>query len=392
MTAWKYLMERHVQVILQNPVMTKNGGGLIIDIPKCTDHIIQTKTGHNHTLPIKFRQTLNTMRLPGYEKYHRELRLGKVKSGLLIVQMSGGWGNRYYTLMGSLPLSVALNRALIIDFPDLGTMTTALEPNLIDWRPWNVSLRPPSLDGWTDIDVKTMDETDFQRQLTADIVYARIPNFKDEYGTWSRFLHGLAHKKGIDLNTLTHREVFNFLFQTTPTVERKIRELLLQLTYPSNELFLAMHIRTGGDELSESNPNNVWFVDMEDALTKMPRAARAAMLEHNLPNDTRWLVATDNIEFGKAMKTAHPENVILSNTDLQLVDGLHIDKGGTREGTVLTFADWLLLTRAPIFIQGGSSSFSTSARMLRGLPCKHMPWALRSAVKIDHKLPIIKCG
>jgi hypothetical protein len=133
-------------------------------------------------------------------------------------------------------------------------------------------------------------------------------------------------------------------------------------------------------------------VDMEDALTKMPRAAQAAILEHSLPNDTKWLVATDNMEFGKAMRTAHPKNVILSNTNLQLVDGLHIDKGGTREGTLLTFADWLLLTRAPIFIQGGSSSFSTSARMLRGLPCKHMPEALHSAVKVDHKLPIIKCG
>jgi hypothetical protein len=382
-----------VQVNFPNAVITPlNGDDFIIDIQKCTDHLKQTKTGHHHTLPVELRPTSDMMRLPEYEKYHRELRLGNAKSGLLIVQMSGGWGNRYYTLMGSLPLAVALNRALIIDFPDLDTMTTALGPNLIDWRPWNVSLRPPSLDGWTDIDVKTMEETDFQRQLTANIVYARIPNFKDEYGTWSTFLHGLAHKRGIDLSSLTHREVFKFMFQTTPTLERKIRELLLQLTRSNNEPFLAMHIRTGGNEISESNPNNVWFVDTEDALTKMPRAAQASILEHNLSNDTKWLVATDNIEFGKAMRTAHPENVILSNTNLQLVDGLHIDKGGTREGTVLTFADWLLLTRAPIFIQGGSSSFSTSARMLRGLPCKHMPEALRSAVKIDHKLPIIKCG
>lgn len=156
--------------------------------------------------------------------------------------------------------------------------------------------------------------------------------------------------------------------------------------------YLAMHIRTGGDELEARNPNNVWFVNSTAAMEIMPEMAMTAIQSHGLPDTTKWLVATDSLEFGRSLLKAYPRNVVLSNSDLSLINGLHIDKGGSKEGAVITFADWWLLANADVFLQAGSSSFSTSAKLYRNSSCIHMNKTLSSAVKVGHKLPIIKCS
>lgn len=325
------------------------------------------------------------MRIPAYERLHCQSRRESSRAQLLVAHMNGGWGNRFYTLMGALPLAIALDRALLI-VSEESSMNMAMEPNRIDWRSWNVSSEyPPKR---TNLDVTILNLTEYTSLYQFDVIHVFVPQLKNPYETWSPLLQRLAAERGIPLKSLRHRDVFHFLFRAARPLQQKVAQLQSVLS-SKEEPYLAMHIRTGGDESDSRNPNNVWFVNSTAAMNIMPKMAMMAIQSHGFPHTTKWLVATDSLELGMSLSKAYPRNIVLSNTDLPLTNGLHIDKGGSKEGAVITFVDWLLLANADVFLQAGSSSFSTSARLYRNSSCIHMNETLPSAVKVGHQLPIL---
>jgi hypothetical protein len=296
--------------------------------------------------------------------------------------------------MGSLPLAVVLDRTLIVRFPRPEVIEAALSPNMIDWRPWNSTLLVGNPKIWTAFDTSTMSEVEYDSHQRHDVIHVSIGGIgvwgNRHYHRWSTFLYSMGIKRGIDLSTLTYAMVFDYMFRTTPALNVKINDIVSRLS-PNGEAYLAMHVRTGADEMSEMLQNKwLHFVDTESALHTMPAAAILAVNQHGLPAGTKWLLATDNIAFANKMLDRWPQNIVLSNTKLSLKHGLHINRGGNAEGALLTFADWLILTRAAILLQAGTSSFSASAIWYRDDQCTQVQGLLRSA-NTTSGLPLTLC-
>lgn len=138
------------------------------------------------------------MRLPAYERLHSQLRRESSRAQLLVAHMAGGWGNRYYTLMGALPLAIAMDRALLIDSEE-NSMNMAVEPNRIDWRPWNVTVEYPS--ERRDLNVTTLNLTEYVSLSQVDVIHVFVPQLKTPYETWSPLLQPLATERGIPLGS-----------------------------------------------------------------------------------------------------------------------------------------------------------------------------------------------
>lgn len=220
-----------------------------------------------------------------------------------------------------------------------------------------------------------MSEVQLLQQQKQDVLHVNINGigvwgYRYKYTRWSAGLHEIARAQGLDLSTLAYATVFEYLFRMTPALDSKISQLLSVIS-PNGQPYLAMHVRTGGDELPGMAKGN-WthFVDADSALQTMPKSANIAMNTSHLPATTKWLLATDDLSFGKKMQDCWPRNVVLSNKDL--TNGLHINRRPAIEGAILTFADWILMIRAKILLQAGTSSFSGSAILYRDAPCTQL--------------------
>lgn len=341
--------------------------------------------------------------LPEYSAQHRQAH-GST-SQLLVAHMQGewgisGWGNMFPMLMGVLPLAVILNRTLILKFGRPDIIASSIGPNQIDWRPWNSSVfaRPKY---WQLMNLGNMTEIeclDLQQTKVMHVAPGQLNLWENRhYSRWSFFLQAVALQRGLDLRTLTYAMVFEFLFRKTPALDQKINEIVTAVS-PTGDPYVAIHVRTGSNELSEmrqSGWNN--FVDMDSAMKAIPDAAMFAVNQSGLPASTKWLLATDDVGFAKKMRKKWPDHIIISNHRLPLKNGLHISRGGNEEGAILTFADWFVLTRSDILIQAGSSSFSSSAIWYRDggqggrLRCGQLQSDLHSAGNENFSLPITMC-
>lgn len=324
----------------------------------------------------------DSLRLPIYEQFHHITVSCRRETRLMVVHLNGGWGNQFHTLMGSLPLAVALNRTLILKFPWPEAVGAALQPNRVDWKPWNAAIftKTQSATAFdaTSMSIGEISAMDSKDVLHVDLGGTGVWGYRN-YDTWSSSLHKLAAAQGLDLNTLTFAGVFDYLFKMTPALESKINQLRATLS-PDGRPYLAMHIRTGGDEVRDMLKHNfTHFVDEDSAMETMPRAAMHAMHVHALPSTTTWMLATDSFEFARRMQDKFPRNVFISNKNLPVTNGLHINRGAGAEGAILTFADWFLMIRATVLLQAGPSSYSGSAIAFKDAPCAQLDEGLYSS-------------
>ena len=324
------------------------------------------------------------MRLPFYEASHRDTVSRLVEAQLLVIHLNGGWGNQFHTLMGSLPLAVALNRTLVLNFPWPDVIAAALEPNMVDWRPWksHVFVKPPLT---TVLNAASVSDAELIACQSINVLHVGKGGIGvsgyNHYRRWSPALRGRAQAQGLYPQGARGPDaVFEYLFRRTPALNAKIQELHSALS-PHGQPYLAMHVRTGVEELEEMiKANWTHFVDETSAMEIMPKLALRAMHMYALPPQTKWMLATDNVEFAMRMHARWPDNVFVTNKDLPLLHGgLHINRGGGVEGSILTFADWFLMTQAAVVLRAGPSSYSLTAVYYTNSRCEALDGNLLSA-------------
>lgn len=311
------------------------------------------------------------LRLGAFERLQSELRQQESLTRLLIAKPEGGLGNRFSSTIGMLAVALITDRAVQIAWHDFEGMDAALEPNFIDWRPWNRSNIQNTPVPQPTFDLTSLGETEFNHLAAVDIVNIKVfkgPNFWLPYKVWSPFVLAKAAEKGLDLRSLSERCAFDYLFKATPGVAQRVQDFTAVLR-PDGAPYLAMHVRTGPGEAGQ-DPRWDWFVDPEDTLSKLPALVRDVSSEYGMSDTTKWLIATDDVDFGLAMRSRYPQNVILTNDNVQFLEGLHMAKGHpTQDSFVNTYADWFLLIQSDLFVRVGGSSFSNSVVRMRGSRC-----------------------
>lgn len=306
----------------------------------------------------------------------QEHRQSKEVKGLLVLTLSGGWGNHYHNIARAFAVAVAMDRAFIFDVPEEAKegMHASIQPSYIDWRPWGRIRASSASHKRIIIDAKDTLDSMLEQAAGADVLeLGHLENnwFDLRTDTFHPSVTAALLTRGLDVRALAEPCLFDYLVRPTAGVELAIQQHMVALRPTPESKYVAIHIRTGKGEGTRP-----WFIQGSSVLQHLTTAVSAALAGAGLPTDSKWLLATDDPDLGVALRDRHPEHIVLSNTELSLTSGLHINNaelGFSKDGAMLAFVDWFLLARSDALIRVGASSFSWTAAEYGRKQCSTRP-------------------
>ncbi|CAJ1454913.1 unnamed protein product [Effrenium voratum] len=206
----------------------------------------------------------------------------------------GGHGDRLKGIVAAFILAVLTGRLFLLDAPDPWDLQLFLQPKMLDWRVAGLAGLASGRHVLWDHD--HFEDTYLSRLLEAeaDPVWVIYTNKKSLLGPMLRHPGLAARAEQLDLLRMPHltNQVWSILFEPTDALERHYQKLQGQL----GEGFIALHHRSGDMPAGFGIVNGEVDVRSNSQAEVVQLLTCAHYLERylNLPQSTRWYLASDN--------------------------------------------------------------------------------------------------